>query len=137
MEGHRCQTKKRIAESDETATAALTRKAVVMTISQLVVNEYGNGVVFLLQALLHAGGFGLGNFQAWPSIPLELCTLSQAAQTSDETARGHGEGVLAVIGALDGDGQTVGDEQQAAGAGWFDDTGHCGGCVCGGGCGGG
>lgn len=117
----------------QVAIALLTRKAVVVTISQLIVNEYGNSVVLLLQALLHAGGLGLGDFQARPSVPLELCSLGQAAQTSDETARGHGEGILAVIGALDGDGKTVGDEEQAAGAGAFlvDDTGHFDGCVCG------
>ena len=101
----------------QAATVSLTRKTVIMTISQLIVNKYGNGVVFLLQALLHAGGLGLGNFQARPSVPLELCSLGQAAQASDETAGGHGESVLAVIGALDGDGKTVGNEQQAAGAG--------------------
>jgi len=45
---------------------------------------------------------------------LEARSLGQAAETSDKTTRRHGEGVLSIFGALDGDGKSVRNQQEAA-----------------------
>ena len=110
-------------------TRRLTRKTIVVAISQLVVDKDGDRVVLLLQLLGHGARLGLGHLQTGPAIPLEAGRLGQPAQAGDETARRHGEGVLAIVGTLNCDGQAVGDEEQPARGGLVvDDTRH-GDCV--------
>jgi len=91
-----------------------TRKAVVVAIGQFVVDEHGDRIVLFLQLLPHGPGIGLGHLEAGPAVPLETCGLGQPTEARDQAPRGHGEGVLAIVGALDGDWQAVGDEEQAA-----------------------
>lgn len=91
-----------------------TGEAVVMAVGKFVVDEDGVRAVLVLEALLHVLYLVLWHLEARPAVPLEACRLAEAAETGDETARGHGKGVATIVGALDGDGQSVGEQQQAA-----------------------
>jgi hypothetical protein len=68
-----------------------------VTVGELVVDEDGMRAIFGLEAILHAGDLVLGNLEARPAVPLEAGGLGQAAETGDETARRHGERVLAIL----------------------------------------
>ena len=86
------------------------------------------GAIVVLEALLHVIDLVLGDLEAGPAVPLEAGGLAQTAESGDEAAGRHGEVVVAVLGALDGDGEAVGQQQQAAWRGLaaiLDDTGHC------------
>lgn len=85
-----------------------------MSVGKLVVDKHWMGAVFVLETLPHVLYFVIWHFQAWPAIPLEASRLAKATQPSHEAARGHGKGVAAIVGAFDGDGQTVGEQQQAS-----------------------
>lgn len=86
-----------------------------MAIGQFVVDEDGMSVVLVLEAALHVGDLGLGHLQARPAIPLEAGGLGEPAQAGDESAGRHGKGVVPIFRSLDGDGEPVGQEQQATG----------------------
>ena len=99
-----------------------------MPICQLIVDKNRMGAIIILETLLHGLQLVLGHLQAGPAVPLEAGGLAKTAQASDEAAGRHREVVGAIFGALDGDGKTVGEEEQAAGSGLavlFDDAGHC------------
>lgn len=109
--------------------ARLTRESVVVAIRKLVIDEDGMSAVLVLEALPHAVDLVLRDLEAGPAIPLEAGGLAQAAQASDKATRRHGKAVAAILGALDGDGQAVGEEQQAARDGlvaFVDGAGHVG-----------
>lgn len=93
-----------------------TRKSVIVAIGKLVVDKDGVGVIFVLETLSHTVQLILGHLEAGPAIPLEASRLAQARQASDQAPRRHGEAVATIFGTLDGDGETVGEEEQAAGA---------------------
>lgn len=102
-----------------------------MSIGELVVDKYWVRAVFVLQALLHVGDFVVRDFETRPSVPLEASGLAEAAKAGDQAAGGHGECVAAVIGALDGDGETVREEEEPAVDFWrkaICDTGVCSHC---------
>lgn len=85
-----------------------------MTVCELIVEHDGYRIVFLLKLVLEVGHLIVWNLEARPAIPLEGGCLGQPAQTTDQAPRGHGHLILALIGALDGDGQAVRYEQQTA-----------------------
>lgn len=85
-----------------------------MSVCELVVEHDGDGIVLLLELVVQALGLVLWHLESGPAIPLEGRRLCQAAQTADQSTRGHGHVVLALIGALDSDGKTVGDEEKAS-----------------------
>lgn len=87
----------------------LTGKSIVVAIGEFIVDKHRHGTVFILQTLLHDGDLRLGDFQAGPAIPLEGGGFGQATQATDQSTGGHGKVITAILGALDGDGQTVGD----------------------------
>lgn len=82
-----------------------------MSICELIIEHNRHGIVLLLKLFLETGHLVLGDLEAWPTIPLEGGGFGQSAQATDQSSRGHGHFVLALIGALDGDGQAIGDEQ--------------------------
>lgn len=49
----------------------LTRKAIVVAVGQVVVNEDWDRAVLFLEALFDDRDLGLGNLQAGPAVPLE------------------------------------------------------------------
>lgn len=49
----------------------LTGEAVVMSVSQFIVDEDRHSIVFLLQSLNQRASFCLGNLQTWPAVPLK------------------------------------------------------------------
>lgn len=83
-----------------------------MAIGQLIINKNRNSPVLIVQAFLHHRYLFLGNLQTRPSIPAERRGLGQAAQAADQAAGRHGKIIFAVIRTFDGDGQSVGNEQQ-------------------------
>lgn len=85
-----------------------------MSVGKVVIQHNGDSVVLRLELILESAYLILGNFHSWPAVPLESSCLGHSAKAANETTRRHGEVVLALIGALDGDGETIGDEQQAA-----------------------
>lgn len=87
-----------------------TRKAVVVAVGQLIIDKNWMRAVLFLEALLHALDLAVGDLEAGPSVPLEAGCLAKPTQTSDETARRHGKRIAAILGALDSDGQTVGEQ---------------------------
>ena len=94
-----------------------TRKPVVVSVGGLVVDKDGVRAIFVLETLLHSIDFVRRHFESRPAIPLEARRFAKTTETSDEAARRHGEGVGAIVASLDGDGQSVGQKQQAAGSG--------------------
>ncbi|CRK33032.1 hypothetical protein BN1708_005977 [Verticillium longisporum] len=90
-------------------------EAVVVAVGEVVVDEDGVGAVFVLEALLHASDFCLGNLEARPAVPLEARGFGQTAEASDETAGRHGELIVAIFLALDGDGQAVRQQEETTG----------------------
>ena len=86
-----------------------------MPIGKLIIDEDRNCIVLLAQLLAHGASLRLGHLKARPAVPLEARSLGETAQASNETARRHGEGVLAIIAALDSDRQAVRDQKQPAG----------------------
>lgn len=104
-----------------------TGEAIVVLVCEFVVNEDGVSVVLGLQTLLHAGDLVVGDLETRPAVPLEAGGFRQTAEAGDEATRGHGEGIAAIIGTLNGDGQSVGEEQEAPGRGLFvDERRHLG-----------
>lgn len=98
-----------------------------MLICQLIINEDWVRAILVLETLLHAIDLVLGNLETRPAVPLEGRRLGEAAEAGDETAGRHGEGVAAIIGALDGDGEAVGEEEETAWGGlavFVDDGAH-------------
>ena len=98
-----------------------------MAIRKLVVDEYGMSAVLFLEAGLHAVDLILRYLEAGPAIPLEAGGLAKTAEASYKATRGHGEAIAAILGALDSDGEAVGEEEQAAGDGLsilIDGAGH-------------
>lgn len=95
----------------------LTGKAVVVSVGEFVFDKNRHGAVLVQESLAHGLLFGLWHFETGPPVPLELCGFGEAAEAGDEAARRHGEAVLAIFGALDGDGQAIGDEEQATARG--------------------
>lgn len=85
-----------------------------MFVCEVVVNEDGVSIALPLELLLHVRGFGIWYLQARPAIPFVRHCFGQATQASDQAARGHGKVIVTIVGALDGQGQTVGDDEQAA-----------------------
>jgi hypothetical protein len=77
--------------------AGLTREAIVVPISQLIVNKNWVRIVLFLQPLLHGSNLCFWYLQTRPSVPFESCCLGHAAQPSNQTTRGHGEGIVAII----------------------------------------
>jgi hypothetical protein len=92
----------------------LTREAVVVAVCELVVEHDGHGVVLVLELRVERLDLVLGHLEARPAVPLERRRLGEPAQPADQAARGHGHVVLSLVGALDGNGQAVRDQQQAA-----------------------
>lgn len=88
-----------------------------MPIGQIIVNEDGMGAVLFLQLVRDLLDVALGDLEARPSIPLEAGGFAETTKTGDETSRGHGEVVLAIIFGLDGNGKAIGDQQKSAGRG--------------------
>jgi hypothetical protein len=104
-----------------------TRESVIVLICQLIINEHRMRPIFLLETLLHAIDLVLGHLETRPAVPLERCGLRETAETGDEAAGGHGEAVAAIFGAFDGDGESVGEEEEATRDGLtslVDDGGH-------------
>jgi len=95
-----------------------------VAIGQLVVNKHRDGIVLGLQPLPHRPGLGLWDLESGPAVPLEARRFGQAAQAGDEATRGHGEGVLAIVGALDGDGQAIGYQEKTADGLVVNEAGH-------------
>lgn len=85
-----------------------------MPVSQLVVDKDGNSAIFHLELLAHGFRLGVRHLQPGPTVPFELGRLGQSTETGDQASRGHGKSVGAIIGALDGDGEAVGDEKKTA-----------------------
>ena len=78
-----------------------------MPICEFIVEHDGYCVVLLLELVVQGLRLVLWDFESGPAIPLESGGLGKSAQTADQSSRGHGHVVLALIGALDGDGQTI------------------------------
>jgi len=85
-----------------------------MPVRELIVKHDRYRVVFLLELVVQGLCLVLGDFKSGPAIPLEGGSLGESAQTADQSSRGHGHVVLALIGALDGDGQSIRHEQQTS-----------------------
>jgi hypothetical protein len=85
-----------------------------MSVGQFIVDEYRMSVVLVFQAALHAVDLVFRNLKARPAIPLEAGRFAEAAEASDKATRRHGEAVAAIVGALDGDGQSVREEEETA-----------------------
>lgn len=85
-----------------------------MTVCELVIEHDGYGIVFALKLVLEACNLILWDLETRPTIPLEGGGFRETTQTTDQSSRRHGHLVLALICALDGDGQTVGDKEEAA-----------------------
>jgi len=85
-----------------------------MPVGKVIVKHDRDRIVFLLQPALQCGDLILRDLKTWPAVPLKGSRLGQAAQAADQAARGHREVVFAIIGALDGDGEAVGDEEELA-----------------------
>lgn len=106
----------------------LTSEAVVVSVCQLIVDEDGMGAILILEASLHAFDFVLRHLETRPAVPLEAGRFAQAAETGDKATGRHGEAIAAIVGALDGDGQTVRQQEEAARIGLSvgaDSSGHC------------
>lgn len=87
-----------------------TRKTVVMSIGQLVVNKDWMCVVLVLETVGHAIDLVLGDFDSRPSIPLKGGCFAETTETSYQSTGRHGKGVAAIIRSFDGDGETVGEQ---------------------------
>lgn len=101
-----------------------TCETIVVAVCDLVVDEDWVRTILIVETLRHVLNLILGDLEARPSVPLEIGGLAEATEASDKTARGHGEAVFAIFGALDGDGKTVGEQQEAPGG--VDGVGHFG-----------
>jgi hypothetical protein len=62
-----------------------TREAIVVTVGEVIIDEDWVGVVFILEAPLHAIDLRLRNFKTGPAIPLEAGCFGQTAKAGDET----------------------------------------------------
>ena len=49
----------------------LTRKAIVMLLRQIIVDEDGNSTIIILEPFLQVLHLAIWYLQAWPSIPLK------------------------------------------------------------------
>lgn len=79
-----------------------TGEAIVVLVGEIVVNKDRVSIALLLQTVLDEIDLALWNLQTGPTVPFVGHGLGQAAQTSDQATRRHGEVVLAIVGALDG-----------------------------------
>ena len=96
-----------------------------MSVCQLILDEDWHSSIFILKFLLQRSNLCLWDFQAWPAIPLEGCSLRKTTETCDQSSRGHAESVRAIVGAFDGYGESVGYQEQSARAlGFFDSSRH-------------
>lgn len=68
-----------------------------MSVCKLVVEHDGHGIVLLLELVVQALGLVFWYLESGPAIPLEGRRLCQAAQATDQSTRGHGHVVLALI----------------------------------------
>lgn len=107
-----------------------TGKAVVMAIRKVIVKINRYSSVLLLQLCVQSWDILLWNLKSWPSIPLELCRLAQSTETCDEATGGALKLELSIWCWLDGDWETVGDEEKTTrGVGSFLCCAwHCEGC---------
>ena len=83
-----------------------------MAICKLVVKINRYSSVLLLQLCVQSWNILLWNLKSRPSIPLELCRLAQTTETCDETTGGALQLELSIWSWLDGDWETVGDEEK-------------------------
>lgn len=109
-------------------TERLTSKAVIMSVGKFVVDKDGMSAVLVLKTALHAFDLIFWDLKTRPAIPLEAGRFAEAAEAGDKATRRHGEAVASIVGALDGDGKSVREEEETAGAGrsvGTNSSGHC------------
>lgn len=111
--------------------AGHTGEAIVVLVGEVVVDKDRVRIALLLEPVLHVVDLCLWDLQTGPAVPLICHCLGQTAEACYQATGGHGEVVLAIVGALDGEGQAVGDDEQAAAivrVGLF--CGHVGSWMC-------
>lgn len=92
-----------------------TRKVVIVLIRQLIIQKNTHGIM-LRQALRYLLAVcGVVDFDPRPSEPGEFGRFGQARQRGNQATAGDGRFKGTVFHSFDGDGETVGDDDEASG----------------------